>query len=66
MNLQKLIDNLPLELIYKIMSYILKPQPKFLLEDIRNHYQTKNLGIKLYSKRFEHNQTKLKIGLLMI
>ena len=53
MNLQQLIDNLPLELIYKIMSYILKPQPKFLLEDIKNYYQTKNLGIKLYSKRFE-------------
>ena len=31
MNLQKLIDNLPLELIYKIMSYILKPQPKIFI-----------------------------------
>lgn len=53
MNLKELIDNLPLELIYKIMSYILKPQPKFLLNDIKNYYSTKNLGMKLYSKRYE-------------
>ena len=26
MNLQELINELPLELVYKIMSYILKPQ----------------------------------------
>lgn len=53
MNLQELINNLPLELIYKIMSYILKPQPKFLLEDIKNYYESKKIGYLLYSNRFE-------------
>ena len=38
MNLQDLIDNLPLELIFKIQSYILRPQPKKLLYDIK-HYK---------------------------
>nr|QDY52328.1 hypothetical protein 6_40 [Mimiviridae sp. ChoanoV1] len=60
MNLQELIDNLPLELVYKIMSYILKPQPKILLNDIKNYYLTKNLGMKLYSKKYENEPMEIK------
>ena len=58
MNLQELLDELPLELIYKIMSYILKPQPKELMEDIRNYHFYKDLGLKLYKNRFNEEEYK--------
>ena len=56
MNLQDLINELPLELVYKIMSYILKPQPKELMEDIRNYHFYKDLGLKLYKNKFKEEE----------
>ena len=58
MNLQELLVELPLELIYKIMSYILKPQPKELMEDIRNYHFYKDLGLKIYKNRFNEEEYK--------
>tara|TARA_Y200000002_G_scaffold374938_1_gene376430 strand:- start:789 stop:1271 length:483 start_codon:yes stop_codon:yes gene_type:complete len=52
MNLQELLNKLPLELIYKIQSYILKPQPKKLLYDLKHFQVSKKLGEKLYKERF--------------
>ena len=42
MNLQDLLDNLPLELILKIQTYILRPQPNKLLYDIKHYKVSKN------------------------
>ena len=53
MNLANLIYNLPKEVVYKIIYFSSKPQPKVLLLDIKNYIKTKKLGIILYSKRYE-------------
>ena len=58
MNLRELINELPLELVYKIMSYILKPQPKELMEDIRNYHFYKDLGLKLYKNKFKEEENE--------
>ena len=54
MILQELLDNLPLELIFKIQSYILRPQPKKLLYDLKHYKVSKKLGLQLYKIRFEN------------
>ena len=54
MNLQELLDNLPLELIFKIQTYILRPQPKKLLYDIKHYKVSKKLGLQLYKIRFQN------------
>lgn len=60
MNLYQLINQLPLELVWKIQSYILKPQNKELLLDIKSFYKLKNLGIRLYSKRYESEPDQIE------
>ena len=39
---------------------ILKPQNKKHLEDIRSFYKLKNLGINLYSKRYENEPNQIE------
>lgn len=41
MNIQKRIRNLPNEIQYIILSYTYSPQPKYILEDIRNYFETR-------------------------
>jgi len=59
MNLASLIYNLPKEVVYKIIYYSSKPQPKSLLLDIKNYIKTKKLGIILYSKKYEHEPDQI-------
>ena len=56
MNLKELLDNLPLELIYKIQSYILNPQPKNLLKDIKHFVSSKKLALELYKVKYEFEE----------
>ena len=51
-NVQDIIDNLPYELVYKISTYILKPQSKELMYDLRHFHISKEKGIKIYKDRF--------------
>ena len=60
MNLYDLINKLPLELVWKIQSYILKPQKKEILIDIKSFYKLRNLGLKLYTKRFENEPEQIE------
>jgi hypothetical protein len=39
---------LPLNIVYKIMSYVHNPQPKELLQDIVNNYTTTNIILYYY------------------
>jgi hypothetical protein len=56
MNLQELLDNLPLELIYKIQSYILKPQPKYLMKDIKHFVISKQIALDLYKVKYDFEE----------
>ena len=51
-NVQDIIFNLPPELVYKISTYILKPQSKELMFDLRHFHISKEKGIKIYKDRF--------------
>ena len=51
-NVQDIIDNLPPELVYKISTYILRPQSKELTYDLRHFHISKEKGIKIYTDRF--------------
>lgn len=52
-NVQDIINNLPTELVYKISTYILKPQSNELMYDIRHFFISKEEGIKIYSKIYK-------------
>lgn len=52
MNVENYIDNQ--DIIEKIYSYITYPQPKELLNDIRNFYHTKRKLNKIYKRRYQH------------
>jgi len=41
MNIQKRVQNLPNEIQYIILSYTYSPQPKYLLEDMQNYFETR-------------------------
>jgi hypothetical protein len=49
---QDIINNLPPELVYKISTYILKPESKELMYDLRHFHISKEKGIKIYTDRF--------------
>ena len=51
-NVQDIIDNLPLELVFKISTYILRPQSKELMYDLRHFHISKEKGMKIYTDRF--------------
>lgn len=55
MSFQTNLDSMSHEIICKIMDYILNPQPKELLNDIKNYHITKEIGLKLYKKRIVTN-----------
>jgi hypothetical protein len=48
MNLNKLIQKLPIEIIILIISYTYNPQSKILLEDIENYHNTKQKVFEIY------------------
>ena len=48
MNLNKLINKLPIEIINSIISYTYNPQSKILLEDIENYHNTKQKVFEIY------------------
>ena len=58
MSFQTNLDSMPHEIIGKIMDYILNPQPKELLNDIKNYHITKEIGLKLYKKKIITNDYK--------
>ena len=58
MNIEKYIDDK--DIIDKIYSYITYPQPKELLNDIRNFHHTKNKLIEIYKKKYEHGPEEYK------
>ena len=58
-NVQDIIDNLPPELVYKISTYILKPQSKELMYDMRHFFITKEEGMKIYSERYKDEPNEI-------
>ena len=58
-NVQDIIDNLPPELVYKILTYILKPQSKELMYDMRHFFITKEEGMKIYSERYKDEPNEI-------
>jgi hypothetical protein len=52
-NVQDIINNLPPELVYKISTYILKPQLKELMYDVRHFFITRKEGKEIYSERYK-------------
>jgi len=64
LKLQERINKLPLELIWNIMKYILNPQPKALLNEIRS-FHLRDIGMKLYCSndlvRLSRNKNKKTI-----
>ena len=48
MNLKELVNSLPEELYEFILKLTYKPQNKYLLNDIKNFFQTKEIGLYLY------------------
>ena len=46
------MNKLPNELIFKILSYTYQPQPKSLLEDIRDFHKSKNTIDALYLEKW--------------
>jgi len=51
-NVFTVFNNLPVELIYIILSYTYEPQSKLLTDDIQNYYKTKPIVEKLYFDRY--------------
>ena len=47
-NVLSILNFLPTELIYIIISYTYKPQSKLLTNDIKNFYKTRAIANKLY------------------
>jgi len=45
-------QKLPILIVYKILSYVHNPQPKELLQDIENYYNTTNLILYYYEIKF--------------
>ena len=43
---------LPTHIVYKILSYVHNPQPKYLLQDIVNYYNTTNIILYYYEIKF--------------
>ena len=58
-NVQDIIDNLPPELVYKISTYILKPQSTELMYDIRHFFISKEEGMKIYSERYKDEPNEI-------
>lgn len=54
MELDNLIQRLPIELIEKIISFSYKPQPEQLLLDIRSFYFCKRALLKIYKEYHVH------------
>jgi len=44
--------NLPIQIVYKILSYVHNPQPTELLKDIINYYNTTNLILYYYEIKY--------------
>ena len=61
---QKCVEKLPIEIINLIMNYAQRPQPKQLLNDIQNFYETRKTALDIYYKEWiigmneEHLQDK--------
>lgn len=51
----KYFSNLPLELVYLILSYTIKPQCPILLNDIRHFYRSRNHIMIMYYDIFINN-----------
>jgi hypothetical protein len=43
---------LPIQLVYKILSYVHNPQPSELLKDIKNYYTTTNIILYYYEIKY--------------
>jgi hypothetical protein len=51
-NIFKILNFLPIEIIFMIIPYTYEPQGKSLTNDIKNFYSTKATASKLYYERF--------------
>jgi hypothetical protein len=51
-NLNKLINNCPIEIIYLIMSYTYNHQPSLLCDDIKNYYISKIIISEIYYQKW--------------
>ena len=58
-NLIDKIEELDEDLIVKIYTYILYPQPSCLLEDIRSFNKTKNRLQHIYNERYAHEPDEI-------
>lgn len=54
------LDSVNKDLVDKIYSYIIYPQPKYLLDDIRNLYEVKNKLYEIYTKRYSHEPEEIE------
>ena len=54
-NVQDIIYNLPPELVYKISTYILIPQSKELMYDLRHFHISREKGLDIYNEKFNND-----------
>ena len=49
------MNKLPIDVIFKILSYTYNPQNQPLLEDIRNFYKTRQIVNDIYIEKWKHS-----------
>ena len=57
--IQKIEKQYP-ELLYNILSRVTYPQPKQLMDDVKNFHKIKQVTHKIYEKRYRHQPEEAK------
>lgn len=57
--IQKIEKQYP-ELLYNILSMVTYPQPKQLMDDVKDFYKIRQLTHKIYEKRYRHQPEEAK------
>lgn len=57
--IQKFEQQYP-ELLYSILSMVTYPQPKQLMDDVKDFYKIRQLTHKIYEKRYRHQPEEAK------